>query len=390
MSQPDLYTVLDECLSRLSQGESPEACLADHPSHAGELALDLTLAAELIHLSPLEPSPEAVEIGYQKMMGAFDSGRNLSPLSNLSTFVGRLLSPLWQRPRGLAGTALRVAVIGLVVLVAAGSLVVTASAGTLPGDVLYPVKRSWENARLSLTVNDSSRQALRSEFERRRRQEVQAVLDLRRPVVVEFTGVVESLGGDVWQVNGLELHITDETQVEGAVSVGQRVAVRAQVQEDGSLTVLNITVDDTRPATRVTPEFTLQPTQSPLPTQTLVTPSQTPFPEETRPEPTATATPTERPAPEPTSTPAPSLDRGPTREPEPTDTRSTDSLATAVPRTETPTKTDPTPTSRPADVAPPTPTPTPTSQATRDLKLPTPSPTATRNTDSAGLNDRPP
>jgi hypothetical protein len=396
MSQPDLYAIFDECVSRLSQGESPEACLADHPSHAGELTLDLTLAAELIHLSPLEPSPEAVENGYQKMMGALDSGRKLSPLAGLSALTGRLLAPLGRRPRGLAGAALRVAAIGIIILVAAGSLVVTASAGTLPGDALYPVKRSWENARLSLTINDSSRQALRSEFERRRLEEVQAVVDLRRPVVVEFKGVVESIGGDVWQVNGLDLHVTNETQIDGAVSVGLSVAVRAQVQEDGSLAALNITVDESRPATGATPRPTSPPTRPTRPPQTAAAPSPTLLPEETRPEATATATPTERPAPEPTSTLAPSLDRDPTREPtrepKPTDTRSNDSLATAVPSdTKTPTETDdPTPTSRPADLASPTPTPTPTSQATRDVKPPTPTPTATRNTDSAGQNDRPP
>ena len=115
MSQPDLYTILEECISRLSQGESPEVCLADHPAHADALALDLALAAELIHLSPLEPSPNAVADGFQKMMDALDSGRKLSPLVGLPAFIGELVSSLWQKPRELPVNALRIAAIAIVI-----------------------------------------------------------------------------------------------------------------------------------------------------------------------------------------------------------------------------------------------------------------------------------
>jgi hypothetical protein len=398
MSQLDFYAILDECVSRLGQGKTPKACLADYPSQAGELAPDLALAAELIHLSRLESSPEAVADGYEKMMAALDTKEKISPLASLATFMGKLLSPLWRKQRGLAATMLRTAMIAVSILVAVGSFVVTAAADTLPGDALYPVKRSWENARLTLTVNDSSRQTLQSEFERRRREEVQAVLDLRRPVVVEFTGVVESLVTEVWQVDGLDLTITDDTQVSGAVNVGQGVAVRAQVKDDGSLNALKIVVDNTQPMSRATPTLIPQPTQTPRPPRSEValtpTPSPTPSPEATRPQPTTYAKPTERPTLDATRTPAPSLDASPspdgapTREPQPTNTPSTNSLATSAPRpTETPANIDQTPTPRPEDVA--APSPTATIQPKQDLN-PTRTPTATRNTDTWDHNDRPP
>lgn len=421
MSQPDFYAILDECVSRVRQGESPQACLADYPSYAGELTPDLTLTAELIHISPLEPSPDAVAAGYQEMMAALDNQARMSPLASLSTFVGGLFSTLGRRPRGFAATALRLTAVTVVILVIAGGFVVTAAANTLPGDVLYPVKRSWEDARLTLTTNETSRSALRSEFEKRRREEVQAVLELRRPVVVDFTGVVESLAADMWRVDGLDLTITNDTQVIGAVAVGQSITARAQVKDDGSLIALRIVADEAQPGPRPTPTFTARPAQTSRPVQRdeatptasaapglvatrdematrgEVVPTPTPSPGVTRPQATASGNLTDRPTLEPTSTPVPSVDSAPTTAAaptadstptrEPTKTPSTDSLATAAPRpTKTPTNSEPTPTSRPVDVAP---KPTATSTPYRD-KVPNPTPTATRGRDADGLYDRPP
>lgn len=405
MSQPDFYAILDECVSRLRRGEAQEACLADYPAFAAQLAPDLAMSAELLQLSPLEASPDAVAAGHEKMMAALDS-QETAARASLSAMLGQVFAPLRQRQSGLAATALRAGAIAVVVLVIAGSLVVTAAADTLPGDPLYPVKRSWENARLTLTIDDTSRQALQSQFERRRREEVQAVLDLRRPVIVEFNGQVESLNDGIWQVDGLQVAVTADTQVVGVAAVGQRVEVRAQVQDDGSLQAITIVVHDAQPAPSVLstatprPTQTIRPTPSATETRNTLAPSPTPTPTNTQPAATTTDRNTDRPTREPTSTPtasvdiaptvegSPSVDSSLTRDPLPTSTRPADSLATSAPRpTASPPKTDePTATKRPVDVAP---TPTPTSKPTRD-KNPAPTPTATRITDTWDGIDRPP
>jgi len=402
MSQPDFFTILDECVSRVRQGELLEDCLADHPTYSAELASDLTLTAELLHLSQLEPSPRAVENGYQMMMTAFDASKNPSQIAGLTGIIGTLLSAFRRPQPKLATNVLRIAAMAVVLLAVMGTFVLTASADALPGDVLYPVKRSWENARVALTMDDSSRQALRSEYEKRRRDEVQAVQELRRPVVVEFSGVVESIDNEMWQVDGLALTITDDTQVSGLVSIGQRVTVRAQVMNDGTLNALRIVVHSspivpgtTRSATRQ-PTATAQPVQGTNVTRNIGATPSSPSTGQTRPEPTpAVSRPTtDRPTPESTGTPTPSaVDRVPTvdgnstREPQPTSTKDTDSRLTSMPlATETQTKTSPTATRAPVDVAP---TPTATSTSTRD-KVATPTATATRNADGRDSNDRPP
>jgi hypothetical protein len=389
MSQFDYEAILDHCLARMRQGESPQACLANYPSQAGELAPDLALSGQLFQLPLLEPAPKAVAIGFEKMMAALDAREKTAPLAGLSALVAAV-SGLVRR-RGFPASALRVALVSTVLLVAVGAFAITAAADTLPGDALYPVKRTWEDARLMLTADDSSRAALRSSFEKRRREEVQAVQELRRPVTVEFNGLVESAAGDVWQVGGLALTITNDTEVGAGVSLGQEVTVRAQVKDDGSLSALALAVDPTTPLPPMdaTATPTKRPTRPPRPvdstlsTRDVAAPSPTPALQETRPAPTPTPGSDIRPAPEPTVTPAPSVNDQPTREPQPTKTPASDSLATAAPLpTATPAKSDATrtPTATPGtvDVAPPTPTPTPTSRTSRDLYA-SPTPTATRS-----------
>lgn len=418
MSRSDLFTILDECVSRLRRGEAPEACLADYPAHAGELAPDLALSADLLQLSLLEPPADAAASGYQQMMAAFDAQEKrpqvagLPPLLDrfLERFLDRLLSPL-RRPRiGLGLPLLRTAAIAVMLVIAAGSFVITAAADTLPGDVLYPVKRSWENTRLALTVDESSRQTLQTELEQRRRAEVRAVLDLRKPVIVEFKGILESAAAELWLVDGLDLHLTADTRIEGAIDVGQKISVRAQVRDDGSLEALKIVGDDNQPPPAATDTQVPSATQTSEPTRRVAAPTPTSPVDEPRSEPTAvvrpgdraTATPTpthqptathkpnDRPTEEPTSTHAPSLDREATRTPHPTNTPAHDSLATSLPPpTSTPAfnAPTPTPTDRPTDAV--RPSPTPTSKPNREPTA-THEATATRSSDLGDHNNHPP
>jgi hypothetical protein len=385
MSQPDFYTILDECVSRLRQGEPIAACLADYPKQAAELVPALALTADLIHLPRLEPAPDIAAQGYEKMMDAFAAQARPSRLPGVWLPLQKLLSWLKPKPTGRLIFVLRAAMVFLVVLAVGSAFVITASADSLPGDALYPVKRSWENTRLALTLAETSRQALELELNQRRQAEVQALLDLRRPAIVEFQGVLQSQSDGVWLVDDLSLHVMDDTAVTGTIAVGQPLFVRAQVQTDGTLVALDIVGDESAPPDRVVPMPTPRPTRTPAPTRT-------PLPTE----PSPTHRPTERPS-EPTRTPLPTREPTSTLEPtslptrEPTATRepaSTDKPAPADAQTPEPTATSdhrpPTdaPTNAPPDM--PTPTPQPTDKPPRD------DPTPTRESDSGGYSDHPP
>jgi hypothetical protein len=370
MSQPDFYAVLDDCLARLRLGEAPEACLADYPEQADRLGPPLALSAELLQLPRLEPAPEIMAQGYEAMMGVV-AGERPSWTAGIGSLAGKLLASLGLGQTGRLSFALRAAVLTLVVIFASAAFVITASADSLPGDRLYPVKRTWENARLALTLAEPARQALRSEFAEQRREEVQAVLELRRPVIVEFEGRLGSIEADVWLVDGLSVTVGDGTVVSGVVVVGQEILVRAQAQRDGVLLALEIVGDeDGPPAPDGSRDGSVsgdeaQPTGRPQPTRE---PTRTPEP---------TDRPTSRPTREPTATRQPTPEPTATRTPEPKDNL-TDSVA-ATPD-ERPTAT---PTEEPANVT------RPHDEPTRDTKA-TPEPTAThRPTDAPSTTDKP-
>ncbi len=78
--------------------------------------------------------------------------------------------------------------------------IVAASAAALPGDMLYPLKRTVEEARLVLTTD---RDSLSKQLEQERRSEVAALLLTGGEAEVEFAGPIESIGQGRWQVAGL-------------------------------------------------------------------------------------------------------------------------------------------------------------------------------------------
>jgi hypothetical protein len=100
--------------------------------------------------------------------------------------------------------------------------------------------------------------------------------------VVQFEGIIQSIGEDRWVVAGQELVIDEHTDISGDPVIGAVAEVEAVVRADGSRLARSIRVKATpSPEPSLTPtEATPIPTEvTPVPTQTLIT------------EPTATATP---------------------------------------------------------------------------------------------------
>ena len=85
------------------------------------------------------------------------------------------VTALAPRPRGTAWTivrpALGVGLAGILLVAGAG----TAAAGSMPGDVAFPVKRAVEDLQVTLTFDDVQRVALLSELADRRLAELQKI-----------------------------------------------------------------------------------------------------------------------------------------------------------------------------------------------------------------------
>jgi len=151
--------ILSECIDRVLQGESMEACLGRYPGQAGELAPLLRTALAAKQASAVEPRPDfKAQVRYQVHSRAAATGRGTA---KKGTPIGDWV-PRW---------AMAVAMVFLLVLVA-GSGTVAASSDSVPGDALYSVKTATERVRLSFSGSDVARAKLEAEFAGRRVQEM--------------------------------------------------------------------------------------------------------------------------------------------------------------------------------------------------------------------------
>jgi len=57
---------------------------------------------------------------------------------------------------------------------------------------------------------------------------------------IEFVGLVESIGGTSWRVAGIEVTVTPETEIKGALAVGDLAKVHALAAQNGKLTAREI------------------------------------------------------------------------------------------------------------------------------------------------------
>jgi hypothetical protein len=175
----DFDAILDRCLADVAAGrETIDSCLRRYPAQAGQLAA-LLAVAERARTLPPAPLPvdkhRALETRLLKRTAELRS----KPVSRSA--APRL--PLWRRSVALAMASI------VAVFLLLGSAV-SASAVSVPGDVLYPVKRTTEQVRLALTP-EGQQVDLHLEFARQRLQELN-VLQERGEVSEELLAEISN------------------------------------------------------------------------------------------------------------------------------------------------------------------------------------------------------
>lgn len=316
-----LEATLDDGLNRIGEGTGQtaqselESFIAQHPDQEQDVRPLLQLAVDLAAMrTEAPPPPGGLKAGRQRLLqeaarlnvAEHDRQNAHRPAGWLS------LQALMRR----SAIVVTLASILLVILLGRGTI--AASANSLPGDALYPVKRMAEQFQLVFTVNPQAKALLIQELDQRRRDEAVAVVSSHRVADLSFRGSVEQESPVQWTISGVVVFIAPETVIEGGLALGDQVQVVARSMSDGSLWATRIAAAPpmlTAPSPSDTPEptSTTVPTREP-PTEvpTIVPPKPTVAPGEvpatptasrmpTR-VPTATATATETPVP-PTPTP---------------------------------------------------------------------------------------
>ncbi len=147
--------ILDECLGRLIDGESVEACLSRYPEHAAALEPLLRTAQQTLKAADIQPRPEFRDRARYQFQAAIHE----MPVKERRGFFAVL------RP-GLA------AVVMLAVVLLAGGGVVAAAGNSLPDSPLYSVKLATESVRLALTPSALGKAELNAQFADERVDEI--------------------------------------------------------------------------------------------------------------------------------------------------------------------------------------------------------------------------
>jgi hypothetical protein len=170
--------ILDSGLIRIQSDEANvKDFLKEYPEHAGTLGVLLELAEE-VHdsLSPSSPDDVFVATSQVRLLNLLRA-RGKDAQKRERKWTWRLKWPMkWTwRPVYLLITALlTIGILGTTAGVA------WASTGALPGDYLYSVKRSIEEARLALSWTASGDAALLARFSDERINEIETLLAIGR------------------------------------------------------------------------------------------------------------------------------------------------------------------------------------------------------------------
>lgn len=243
----NLYEALEICLQDLENGADVESVLFRYPDLADELRPILEASAGARSMAAPIPSAEVVQRNRAKILQHAAQVREARAGSSRRVWFASL--------RRLAVTLAVVAALFI-----SGTGLVRAAANTLPGDNLYPVKRTWEGLSLFLTFNPQLRETLEVEHENERVYEVQTLLAEGRSAEVDFSGWVTSQNGNEWTVSpGVKVVLTDQTEIrDGPIGVGSAIRVRGQTQANGIVLVERIRLlesDDQLPTIGEQPEI---------------------------------------------------------------------------------------------------------------------------------------
>lgn len=233
-------SILDESISALQAGVPIEEILAEAPDYAQELRPLLYAAMVLADPNPTlvpEERKDALRTQYLAQAAA------LPPVS--PTFGDKIRAVTHITRRRLTRGALfnDLVTVGLTVgltLIMTALIISFAARDSLPGDLLYSAKRISENIRLSLTFDDRQRTELTNMLNHERIAEIEQLIRLDRTAVVQFKGVLDTRGENLWVIEGLTVFLPEEGLViHGDPQEGDVVDVV------GFLRINNVLIADT-------------------------------------------------------------------------------------------------------------------------------------------------
>jgi hypothetical protein len=232
-----LSDALQVCLESLEHGGTLDSALSRYPRLAADLRPLLESAYAARTLRP--------DSGQAESLAAVPRNTRTRGRSRVLAAAVRLrsskISP-WRM--GFAQQVSFATLVVVIFVLLSGNGLLTASARSLPGDVLYPLKLTIENAQLQLTTSPDKHQQLQEEFKQRRLQETETLITAGRVEVVEFDGKVTAETADGWIIADIPVIVTSQTSISGVIVIGAEVEVTGQTETDGRVRATSMAVKD--------------------------------------------------------------------------------------------------------------------------------------------------
>ncbi len=195
-TQEEFERILESSLDRLQSGEATlETILVEYPDLADELRPLLEMVDWLLaKKATLAPRPKFISSSRQNLVARLQSEQivavDLAAKLPRPGFYERMRQWLVSASQSMNRRVVlqfATVVVLLIGMFTGGVGIAYASQGTLPGEVLYPVKISLEQVELFLSLDEANDIYLHMEFAQRRTDEMQALVALNRYLYLRDT-----------------------------------------------------------------------------------------------------------------------------------------------------------------------------------------------------------
>ncbi len=225
----ELHDALENCLRAIEHGASVEAALKRYPKLAAELR-PLLIAASMARDSARIHVPLDV-----RRRGRSKLQRQVAEMEEQAAPRRRRFIPMFPR---LAITGI---LAGALLLTSTG--LVSASSASIPGDQLYPVKRTWESMQLLFVFNPQQRDLMESSFEQERLDEISELIGMRKSEAISFSGILVRQSDGHWVVSGIPVSVSASTNLPaGKVAEGLPISISGVTRSDGVVEAQQIQV----------------------------------------------------------------------------------------------------------------------------------------------------